>query len=132
MPAFDAIIFKKKGEKRLVTLILDEGESILESVKQGMKENNFPECKIEGMTGKIKQGMINFFVGNSYKSKELFDTDVFLASGHFKLSGDEIWGSMNISINPKHPFTGTLVRGTASNGLEVKLSYIELIEQEKK
>ena len=51
MPYVDSMIFKKKGIKRSMKLILEEDENILNCIKQGMKDHNVSEVKINGMVG---------------------------------------------------------------------------------
>jgi hypothetical protein len=129
MPHFDAYIFNKKGIKRNLTLILDEGDGILESIKQGMIQHGLNEVKIEGAEGKVKEVVINYFEHNQFKSSVLKDSNVMLASGSFKLSYGDLYGSMKIATSDKPPMHGTLVKGTAHDGFVIKLSFVELIDK---
>ena len=127
-PFIDSQLFSKKAERKILTLILSENEDILASIKEGMRQHNLRECKVEGMGGKIKQGQINFTERSQYKVMNLQDSEVMLASGNFKRSFDDLWGGMHVSLSGKKPVTGTLVKGTASEGLEIKLSFVEAKE----
>ena len=68
MPQNDAIIFRKRGERKNLRLILDEGDDILSCVKQAMAEHKIEEAKIEALTGVFKEGEMNYFEGNKYKN----------------------------------------------------------------
>jgi predicted DNA-binding protein with PD1-like motif len=129
MSHVDAVIFKKKGVRKSLRLILDENESILACIKQAMKEHNLREVRVEDMTGKFQKGELTYFEGNRYKMLKLADKEAFRASGLFKLSFDELYGSMYVSINQRHPITGTLTKGTAINGFEIKLSFLEMVDK---
>jgi len=52
-----------------------------------------------------------------------------LASGSFKLSYGDLYGSMKIATSDKPPMHGTLVKGTAHDGFVIKLSFVELIDK---
>ncbi len=125
-PHMDAMIFKKSGKKKILSVVLSEDEDILSSIKEAMKQHNLKECRVEDMNGTIKEGHINYFEGNSYKSASLVNRPILKASGNFKLTASELWGSMHVSTAEKRPTTGTLVEGTAAEGLQIKMSFVEI------
>lgn len=129
MPHFDAFLFNKKGMRRDMTLILDEDDGILESIKSGMKQHGVNEVKIEGIDGTIKDAVINFFERNNFRSAVLKNEPVMLASGNYKLSFDDLYGTMKVATSGKPPMHGTLVRGRAANGLTLRLSFVEYIDK---
>lgn len=129
MPHFDAYIFNKKGVKRSLTLILDEGDGILESIKQGMVQHGLKEVTIDGVEGKVKEAVINYFERNQFKSSVLKGSSVMLASGTYKLSYGDLYGTMKIATADKPPMHGTLVKGTAHEGFTIKLSFVELVDK---
>jgi predicted DNA-binding protein with PD1-like motif len=106
-------------------LALSEGDSVLSSIKEGMQLHKVKEATVAEVKGKIKEGEINYMEKNKYKTMKLKDTPVFRASGSFKQNFDDLWGAMHISINPRNPTTGTLVRGKAAEGMQIKLSFFE-------
>ena len=132
MPYIDAALFNKKGVKRMLTLILDEGDGILESVKQAMVEHKVHEVTVESVEGRLKEAVINYFERNQFKSSALKGSEIMIASGNFKLSYGDLFGTMKIATNEKPPMHGTLVRGKASQGLTINLSFIEFIDKEEK
>ena len=129
MPAVDAIIFNKRGVRKSLKLVLDDGDEVFSCIKQAMKEHTISEVKVEEMNGTFKEGELNYFEGNRYKLANLSGKVSFRASGLFKLSYDELYGSMHVSINERHPLTGTLVKARGTEGFEVKLSFVEFHEK---
>ena len=130
MPYIDYHIFNKKGVKANMTLVLDEGDSVLECIKRGMQEHGLNEVTIEGVEGTLAEGSINFFERSSYRSLNLKDAPLMMASGNFKLSYGELFGSMKIVSGEKPPIHGTLVKGKAKDGLTIKLSFIQFVDKE--
>ncbi|MCX6799256.1 MAG: DUF296 domain-containing protein [Candidatus Diapherotrites archaeon] len=131
MPRVEAIIFKKKAEKKILRLVLDDGDDILGSIKQGMGEHAIKECRVEDAGGEVKHAVINFMEGSKYKKMDLRNIQILRASGNFKLNFEDLWGTMHISTSGKKPITGTLVAGKAGQGFELKLSFIKDIEEKK-
>lgn len=126
LPAFDAILFNKKGIRKNLSLILDEGDDIVSCIRQGMKEHDLSEARVDGMEGKIREGIANYMSGSHYKSKSLNNQEIIMASGSYKLSFDELFGSMNITTGGKPPITATFVKGKACQNLKIILSFIEI------
>ena len=129
MPHFDAYLFNKKGIRKPLTLILEEGEGILESVKAGMQQHNLSEVTVEGAEGRVFDTLINFFERGNFKSTVLKDNNVMMASGNFKLSYGELFGSMKIITSDKPPIHGTVVRGKAHDGFTLKFSFLEMVDK---
>ena len=126
MPYIDSQIFKKKGEKKNLTITLSEGEPILGSIKIAMAQNKIEEVRVEDMSGKVKEATISFMNGSKYECKILRNQKILRASGNFKLNFDELYGNMHISTAEKNPLTGTFVKGSAADGLEIKMSFVEI------
>ena len=129
MPHIDAHLFKKKGVRRTLRLILDEGDGILESIKASMKEHGINEVKVESVEGNVKDCLINFFERNQFKSLTLSGNKVMIASGGFKLSYGDLFGSLKIATEDKPPMHGTVVRGKAAQGLTINLSFMEFLDK---
>jgi|SRR3989338_5002088 len=125
--------FEGKGTEKDLVLELDDGEDVLSSIRMGMLHNNIHRATVKGIDGKIKEGMVNYFAGSSYKSREIKNTVVENAHGKYELRGrnrDELWGNLHVTIsqNGKRE-TATLGKGTASNGLRVRLSFVHVDEK---
>ena len=86
MPYIDSQLFKKKGEKKNLTITLSEGEPILASIKTAMAQNKIGEVKVEDMSGEVKEATISFMSGSKYECKELRNQGILRASGNFKLN----------------------------------------------
>lgn len=126
MPAFDALLFNKKGSKKTLTLILDENDDILGSIKQGMKEHNIQEGRIDDMQGVIREGVGSFMSGHNFRTINFASQEIIRASGNYKLSFDELFGSMNVTTAGRKPVTATFVKGKAGQGLQITLGFVEI------
>ncbi|MEM0359753.1 MAG: DUF296 domain-containing protein [Candidatus Diapherotrites archaeon] len=125
-PHVDAILFNKKGVKKILTIVLDDGEDILKCIQKAMEEHGLKEVKVEDMSGTMKEGYINYFEGGHFASAKFKDKPILRANGNFKLSGGDLWGTMHICTADKKPIMGTLIRGLAANGMEIKVSFVQL------
>ncbi len=128
MPQIDTIIFNKKGKRKTLTLILDENDDVLASIKQGLKQHGLKEARVDDMQGTVKEGVVSYMEGSQYKAKNLQNQKIIKASGNYKLSFDELFGSMHVTTAGKNPLTATFVKGKAAQDLQIKLSFIEIEE----
>jgi predicted DNA-binding protein with PD1-like motif len=125
--------FEGRGTEKELVLELDDGEEVLSSIRMGMLHNHIHRATVKGIDGKIKEGMVNYFVGSSYKSREVKNTAIENAHGKYELRGrnrDELWGNLHVTIsqNGKRE-TATLGKGIATNGLRVRLSFVHVDEK---
>ncbi|VVB99480.1 Uncharacterised protein [uncultured archaeon] len=127
MPPMESQIFRKKGVRRYLTLVLDEGDGMLESIKASMLEHAVYDVKIEAVEGNVQEAVINYFERNQFRSSTLKGNEIMIASGNFKLSYGELFGTFKLATGDKPPMQGTLVKGKAANGLTISLSFIEYI-----
>ncbi|MBU2100349.1 hypothetical protein KKB11_03905, partial [Candidatus Micrarchaeota archaeon] len=74
-------VFKGKGTVKELLLELSEDESVFECIKQAMTENKIENAGITSIEGTIKKGIINYFIGSKYKSKEIHMAKIEKASG---------------------------------------------------
>lgn len=128
MPQVDAVLFNKNGKRKTLTLILDDGDDVMSCIKQGMKEHGLKEARVDDMQGTLKEASISFMQGSQYRAKNLAMQKIIKASGNYKLSFGELFGSMNVTTADKHPLTATFVKGRAAQDLEIKLSFVEIAE----
>jgi len=128
-PHVDSIIFDKRAVKRNLKIQLDDGENLLGAIKEAMAQHKISECKVEDIEGEMKDGFINYFEGSSYKNASLANRKMLRASGTFRLNFGELWGTMHISTADKRPLSGTFVKGTAKEGLKIRLSFIDMNPQ---
>ena len=124
MSCLSSTIIKEKIPIKHLTLILSDGDNLIECIKQGMIENNVTKCDVFSVSGKIN-GLINCMDGNKFKSIEIKEQEILKASGHFKYGYGELWGKLNVFTAGRKPLAGTLVKGTALEGFEIKLNFVE-------
>lgn len=129
MPQVESHLFNKKGTRKTLTLTLEEGDDVMSCIKQGMNEHSLKDVQVVDMQGKLKEGVINYMEGQHYKSMNLKEQEIVRAAGNFKLSFDELFGTMHITTSLKNPLTATFVRGKAMDGLKIKLSFIEITDK---
>ncbi|MBI4044650.1 MAG: DUF296 domain-containing protein [Candidatus Diapherotrites archaeon] len=122
--------YKNKMMKKQLVLELEENDSVLDSIKLAMKNHGVKECTVDYMDGTIRSGKMTAMVGQNFKTLNLKDSKVIHASGGFKLSFDELFGSMHIMARVGRPETGTLANGTVAAGTVIKLGFYT--EPEKK
>lgn len=125
MTRFDNILDEGKvpvkSEKKVLKLILEEDDSIIRSIEEGMKAHNIREANIEDVNGSIKEGTITNMEKGKYNEFEIRETQLLRASGIFKFGGDDLWGSLNVFTGGKRPISGKLTKGIAMDGLEITL-----------
>ncbi len=122
-----ASCFFKGGQKRCLTLQLDEADNILECLEKAMTEARISEGSIIGCQGSVKEGKMNGFSQGKYVVREIKDTPLAAASGRFVRTKDGLKGDLHILCKQgMTSFNGTLLKGTASNGMELKLEFVDL------
>lgn len=131
MPHMDAAIFTKKGVRRILTLTLDEGDSIIDCIKQAMIEHKVYDVKIESVEGSVQEAVINYFERNQFKASALKGNEIMVASGNYKLSYGELFGTFKLATADKPPMQGTLVKGRARQGFTINLSFMEYVDKEE-
>jgi hypothetical protein len=129
MPFIDYFLSEKKWEKKVLRLILEEGEDVFVSIKKAMKEHKLKQCKIDDMEGTLLKGEINFFEGNQFKNQKFENLSILRGVGSFKLDFGELYGSLSITTKEKNPKTGMLLKGKASEGLQLKISFIQPVKK---
>ena len=121
MTRFDVILGKenKTEKKSKLTLILDENDSVLDCIKEGMLKNNVKEAEVVKINGKIIEGRILGQEGNVIVQ----DAELINAKGKLKFGGDELWGKLNVFTEGKKPISGELLNGKAQEGLKIELEF---------
>ena len=112
-------------KKANLLIVLEEGDPVVASIKEALIQNKIREASIQSIDGKLKNGLIQFMEGNQLKSEEVKDVELLKASGNFKLSANELFGRMNVSTKKGKVYSGTLLKGTAKEGLEIKMSFFK-------
>ncbi len=118
---FDVILGKENTskEKNKLTLVLEEGDNVLKSIKEGMLENKLKEASVVSINGSLLEGIISTQNGQV----KVEDIGLLNAKGKFKFGGDELWGKLNIFTEGKKPIDGVLLKGIAKENLELVLEF---------
>lgn len=121
MTRFDVILGKENTskEKNKLTLVLEEGDNVLKSIKEGMLENKLKEASVVSINGSLLEGIISTQNGQV----KVEDIGLLNAKGKFKFGGDELWGKLNIFTEGKKPIDGVLLKGIAKENLELVLEF---------
>jgi len=114
---------KPTQEKKSLLLIMDEGEKVLESIKQAMEKHFIKECRVTDLEGNLQYGILYVTEGQSVKMKKLSNQEMMGAIGKFKLSFGDLYGSVKATIKEKEPLSGKLENAVAGQGLQMKLSF---------
>lgn len=121
----DSVVIKDKIQRKELTLVYSQGDGILSGLLQGMMENRIKEARVEEVCGKIAEAVVNCMEGQKYKKIDLKDTEILRASGNFKVTGDDLWGNLHVFTAGRKPVSGTMVKGTAAENFQLKLSFID-------
>lgn len=118
-----------KISKKKLVIILDEDDNVLESIQKAMRDNFISKAGILSVSGVIKSGEVNYFVGNSYKNKKIENVKIELATGHFELSKKTgIFGNLKalLSIDgEKDSFT--IAKAISKENMQIEMEFFELI-----
>ena len=124
MPYLSSTIIKEKIPIKNLKLVLENGDVLMDCIKQGMIENNVTKCDVASVCGKIN-GLVNCMQGHKFKSIQIKEQEILKASGHFKYGYGELYGKLNVFTSGRKPISGILVRGTALDGFEINLTFIQ-------
>ncbi len=128
-----ATMFVGKGSKKDLVLELCEGEDILDCIKQGMIMNNVHKVKVVGIEGIVKEATVNYMMGSNFKHRDLRNAKPTMAGGHYELMGrdrNELYGNLKIVLREGNRIeTYTVAEGIASEGLKIRLQFINVEEQ---
>lgn len=120
----DSVLIKEHIKKKVLTLEFDEGDDVLAGIKSGLSQNEIREADVVDVDGVLTTATVNSMEGSKFKKIDFSNTKILRASGHFKLGGGDLWGMLHIFTEGRKPISGTLVRGKASQGFVLKLSFL--------
>lgn len=123
MAVVSSEFYRQKLSKKRLILELEDNEDIHASVKLAMKEHGLKECSIELMEGTIKAGKMSAVIGSAFKVIEMKNSQVLNGSGHFKLSFDELFGSIRVLAKTGKPENGVLSKGIVNPGFKIVLGF---------
>lgn len=114
-----------------LTIILEDGEDILECLKKAALEQDAKEFKITDINGSWKEGFMNYFLKNQFKSRKSFETERITAgSGKFTRKGNDYSGDLKIAVAlGNQRINGTLLEGKAAKELTIKLKFPKFLQE---
>ncbi|MCX6804060.1 MAG: hypothetical protein NTY48_05855 [Candidatus Diapherotrites archaeon] len=125
MPKYiDSMIIKEPLKKKYLTLEFDEGDDILSCVKQGMEQNSIRECDVVDVEGVLTTATVNAMEGQKFKKIDFSNLKILRSSGHFKVTGGDLWGTLHVFTEGRKPISGTVVVAKASQGFKMRLSFL--------
>ena len=120
----DSVLIKEPLRKKTLTLEFDEGDDIMSCIKMGLEQNEIKEAEVTDVDGALTSAAVNTMEGSKFKKIDFVNTKIMRASGHFKLGGGDLWGSLHVFTEGRKPISGTLVRGKASQGFRLTMSFL--------
>jgi len=117
-------IVTEKLSRKILTLVFDAGDDVVGGIKKTMQENDIRECRVDDVSGVLSEAIINTFEGNSYKKLDLKNKGVMRASGTFKFSGGDLWGTLHVFTEGRKPISGSVSTAKAADGFTLKLSFM--------
>lgn len=120
----DSVVIREPLKKKNLTLEFDEGDDVISCIKQGMEQNNVRECDVVDADGALTTATVNAMEGSKFKKIDFSNLKIMRSSGHFKLGGGDLWGSLHVFTEGRKPISGTVVRAKASQGFKLKLSFL--------
>ena len=120
-------LFTSKIEKKILTLVFDENDDIIDGIKKACSEVDAKEFKIVGGTGTIKSGRLNYYSNGLLKWRDFSNGKLSNVSGYFRKSKIGYGGDLKTSLTfgGTNLFSGSLLKGFATNEFSVKLSFFQ-------
>lgn len=120
----DSVLIKEPLKKKTLTLEFDEGDDIMSCIKMGLEQNDIKEADVMNSEGALTTATVNAMEGNKFKKIDFANMKIMRVSGHFKLGGGDLWGNLHVFTEGRKPISGTLVKGKASQGFKLMLSFL--------
>ncbi|MEM4598683.1 MAG: DUF296 domain-containing protein [Candidatus Diapherotrites archaeon] len=126
-------LFKGKGVKKDLVLELSQGEDVFECIRQGMMQQKIKEANVKAIEGVLSKASINYMSGSRYIFDELSGVSVLKTHGKYELRGknnDVLYGNLHVVVKlAGKPVSATLTKATASEGLKIRLQFVEVEEK---
>ncbi|MFH1225608.1 MAG: hypothetical protein V1676_07475 [Candidatus Diapherotrites archaeon] len=119
---------RDKAAEQVMKIALEDGEDILGCIHKAAEESGLNEFRVSEMSGFWKEGFMNYFEGNRFKSRKSFDVERLSAgSGKFIRQGDGKYaGDLHIAVTlGAKKINGTLLKGKAAKELTVKIKFLK-------
>lgn len=124
-----SMLVNGKISKKKLIVILDEGDNVLESIHKAMRDNFISKAGILAISGVIKNGEVNYFLGNSYRNKKIENVKIERATGHFILSKKTgIFGNLKaLLVIDGERDSFTIAKALAKNEMQIEMEFFELV-----
>ena len=120
----------EKAIEQVLTIQLEDDDDILECLKKAMRESGIEKGKIIEVRGFWKEGMMNYFLKNQYKSRKTLGIEKITAgSGKFAKEGNDFIGDLHIVTKIGNQLlNGSLLEGKTSGELSIKVKFCRFLE----
>lgn len=121
---------RDKAVEQVMKITLEDGEDILGSLWKAAEESGLNEFRVGEMSGLWKDGFMNYFEGNRFKSRKTFDIERIKAgSGRFVRQGDGKYiGDLHVAVPVgSNVINGTMLKGKASKELTIKIKFLKFV-----
>lgn len=121
---------RDKATEQVMKITLEDGEDILESLRKAADESGLNEFRVGEMSGLWKEGFMNYFEGNRFKSRKTLDIERIKAgSGKFVRQGNgKFNGDLHVAVPVgNNVINGTLLKGKAAKELTIKIKFLKFV-----
>ena len=123
MPHIDSVVLNDRVKQKTLRILLDQGEGYTKAIAKAMQDNKITHAKVREINGPLKELFVNYFENAKFKSKKMWDQEIFHATGNIRQSFGDLYGNIHITIKERHPISGTLVNALAGANNEIVLSF---------
>ena len=129
----DAAFFDKdKIRFKELELEFEDNDDILANIKDAFNQYNISKGEVIKVEGYIKNFSLNYFQRSSLKNIQIIEPKkIVKAQGEFKYDfiNKSLFGRIRIVYeNNGKRFDGILLRGRATEGLKIKIRFMEVLE----
>ena len=125
-----AFFDKEKYKLKNLYLILEENDSILDSIKTAFREKKISKGTIIKIEGYIKNFTLNYFQRSSLKNIQVIEPKKIIKStGEFKYDfvDDRLFGRLRLILKKDNKnIDGIFIKGKAVEGLKIIIQFLEV------
>ncbi len=103
-----------------LTIVLDENDPVLESIKRAMVAHRIEACDVLDGTGNLKKAVLQFPSGFPQHTLEVHDANILRATGFFKISFGDLFGHLHVTTRENPGQSGQLSQGIAGANLTLQ------------
>lgn len=127
--ALKSEVLEDKAVEKFLAVTLEDGEDIMGSMKKAASEHGLDEFRVVEVRGLWKDGFMNYFLRDKFKSRHTFDIEKIKAgSGKFVRKGAGYEGDLHIAVAVgNNTVNGTLLEGKAAKELTIRLKFLQFL-----